>query len=280
MSINAKSHNEAIMLNDIFSRLEWYGWHADATADPATVVVQYKSPKHGTWRATSRLTPPALRWGVCATASRSTKARRCSKSLIFPSCPPSGGRLSTQTKHNTDMAKVSTRTSGLKNKAEFEAAANECAALEVELRMATAAQDKELQAVRDRHEATIVSLTNRRDALLNQCALYAGMHQDEVLTPGQRSGSTTAARFGFRLGQPTLVLLSSKHKWKTVVAAIKERGQDFIDRFLTIPDPKPNKDQLKAQLNAAELAELGCRVEQTDAFFIEAKDDTMAELTD
>lgn len=178
------------------------------------------------------------------------------------------------------MAKVSTRTSGLKNKAEFEAAANECAALEVELRMATAAQDKELQAVRDRHEATIVSLTNRRDALLNQCALYAGMHQDEVLTPGQRSGSTTAARFGFRLGQPTLVLLNSKHKWKTVVAAIKERGQDFIDRFLTIPDPKPNKDQLKAQLNAAELAELGCRVEQTDAFYIEAKDDTMAELTD
>lgn len=51
MSINAKSHNAAIMLNDIFSRLEWYGWHADATADPATVVVQYKSPKHGTWRA-------------------------------------------------------------------------------------------------------------------------------------------------------------------------------------------------------------------------------------
>lgn len=178
------------------------------------------------------------------------------------------------------MAKISTRSSGLKSKAEFEAAANECAELEVELRRATAVLDKEIQQVRDRYEAEIASLTNRRDALLNACALYAGMHQDEVLTPGQRSGSTLVARYGFRLGLPTLVLLNSKHKWKTVVAAIKERGQEFIDRFLTCPDPKPNKDALKAQLDAAQLAELGCRIEQTDAFYLEAKDDTMAELQD
>lgn len=178
------------------------------------------------------------------------------------------------------MAKVTTRSSGLKCRAEFTAAVNECAELEVELRSLTAAQDKELQMIREKYGPAIKSVENRRDALLNAAALYASMHQEEVLERGQRSGHSEKARFGFRLGQPTLVLLSKKFTWKAVVGAIKERGQEFIDRYLTTPDPKPNKDALKAQLTDAELAEIGCRIEQTDAFFVEAKDDTMAEIAD
>lgn len=177
------------------------------------------------------------------------------------------------------MAKVTTRMSGLKSRAEFTAAVNECAELEVELRSLTACQDKELQIVREKYGPAIKSAENRRDALLNAAALYASMHQEEVLEKGNRSGHSEKARFGFRLGQPTLVLLSKKFTWKAVVQAVRDKGEEFAARFLTQPDPKPNKDALKAQLTDAELAEIGCRIEQTDAFFVEAKDNSEEELS-
>lgn len=170
--------------------------------------------------------------------------------------------------------KITTRTGGIKNRDEYETKVNECAELEVQLRALTAQQDAELQAVRDRYEADMQRLANRRDALLAACGLYAGMHKDEVLKPGLRSGETALASYGFNLGNPTLVLLNRKHTWKTVCAAIQARGADFVEKYLTIPAPKPNKDAMKAGLDDAELAELGCRVEQTDAFFIKAKDCT------
>lgn len=47
---DAKSHNAAVLLNDTFARLRWYGWHANATATAATVRVQYKSETTGEWR--------------------------------------------------------------------------------------------------------------------------------------------------------------------------------------------------------------------------------------
>lgn len=48
--MNAKSHNAAVLLNDLLARLEWHGWHATGTADPGTIVLQYKSELHGCWR--------------------------------------------------------------------------------------------------------------------------------------------------------------------------------------------------------------------------------------
>lgn len=163
---------------------------------------------------------------------------------------------------------------GIKSREEYDGKVNECAELEVQLRALTAAQDAELQAVRDKYEAEMQSLSNRRDALLSACGMYASMHQEEVLKPGLRSGETSLATFGFNLGNPTLVLLSRKHTWKTVCAAIRAKGADFVAKYLTIPDPKPNKDALKAGLDDAALAELGCRIEQTDAYYIKAKDNS------
>lgn len=172
--------------------------------------------------------------------------------------------------------KITTRTGGIKNRDEYEDKVNECAELEVKLRALTAAQDAELQAVRDKYEAEMQRLTNRKDALLAACGMYASMHRDEVLKPGLRSGETSLASYGFNLGNPTLVLLNRKHTWKTVTSAICDKGPAFKSRYLTIPDPKPNKEALKAGLSDAELAELGCRIEQSDAYYIKAKDNTEA----
>ena len=172
--------------------------------------------------------------------------------------------------------KISTRTDGIKSREDYDSKVNECAELEVQLRALSAEQDAELQTVRDKYEARLGGLTNRRDALLAACAMYASLHREEVLKPGLRSGETALAIFGFNLGNPSLVLLSRKHTWKTVCAAIRAKGAEFVEKYLTIPDPKPNKDALKAGLSDAELAELGCRVEQTDAYYIKAKDKTEA----
>lgn len=173
--------------------------------------------------------------------------------------------------------KITTRTGGFKSRAEFIAAADECAELIVQLRQVSAEQDAAHQKVREQYGPDVESLTNRAEALKDKLALYASMHQEEVLDDGLRSGSSPKARFGFRLGNPTLVLLNSRHKWKTVCAAILAKGEEFAKRFLKVTDPKPDKDALKAQLDEAQLAELGCRVEQVDAFYLEAKDDTANE---
>ena len=172
--------------------------------------------------------------------------------------------------------KITTRNSGISSKADYETKVNECADLEVQLRAITAEMDARIQAVRDEYDARIGSLTNRRDALLNACSLYASMHRDEVLKPGLRSGETSLATYGFNLGNPTLVLLNRKHTWKTVCAAILAKGAAWAEKYITQPDPKPNKDALKAGLSETELAELGCRIEQTDAYYIKAKDRTEA----
>lgn len=49
--MNAKSHNAAVLLNDLLVRLCWHGWHASATDNAALIVLQYKSEKYGCWRA-------------------------------------------------------------------------------------------------------------------------------------------------------------------------------------------------------------------------------------
>lgn len=172
--------------------------------------------------------------------------------------------------------KITTRAGGIKCREEYELKVNECAELEVQLRALTAEQDAELQAVRDRYETQLQGLCNRRDALISACGLYASMHQEEVLKPGLRSGETALASYGFNLGNPTLVLLSRKHTWKTVCAAIRSKGAEWVGKYLTVPEPRPNKDALKAGLDDAALAEIGCRVEQTDAYYIKAKDCTEA----
>ncbi len=175
------------------------------------------------------------------------------------------------------MTRISTRNSGITCRADFEKKVDEAAELDVELRQLNAEMDEKLQAVRSQYTDRIQAKSNYRQSLLGACASYAAMHREEVLKPGLRSGETALARFGFKLGNPTLVLLSSKHKWKTVIAAIRAKGEEWVEKYLTQPDPKPNKDAMKANLTDAQLAELGTRIEQTDAFFIEAKDNNEPE---
>lgn len=76
--MNAKSHNAAVLLNDLLARLEWHGWHATGTADPGTIVLQYKSEQHGCWRAVDCDALKIARY-IKANPSRGMVARVCDK---------------------------------------------------------------------------------------------------------------------------------------------------------------------------------------------------------
>lgn len=86
---NAKSHNAAVLLNDIFARLRWYGWNANATADAATVRVQYKSDSTGEWR---EVEVDSLRFAnfIKLHPSRHEVAKICDKKAAAPKAPVQG----------------------------------------------------------------------------------------------------------------------------------------------------------------------------------------------
>ena len=69
------------------------------------------------------------------------------------------------------MARVKTQKAGIETKEEFFAKVNNVAQLAVEIRKLEADRDKELQEVRERHEARIQAKTDLRDNLTASCRL-------------------------------------------------------------------------------------------------------------
>lgn len=100
---NAKSHNAAVLLNDIFARLRWYGWNANATADAATVRVQYKSDSTGEWR---EVEVDSLRFAnfIKLHPSRHEVAKICDKKSRCTQSPRSGRTPLSRRSHHACQA--------------------------------------------------------------------------------------------------------------------------------------------------------------------------------
>ena len=105
---------------------------------------------------------------------------------------------------------------------------------------------------------------------------HSGRPRGALLQGDAKSGETGKARWGWRLGNPTLVLLSRKFTWGAVCNKIKEMG---LTAYLKVSDPKPDKDKLKAELDDERLAALGLRIEQTEAYWVEPKTDTAGRIS-
>jgi hypothetical protein len=99
---------------------------------------------------------------------------------------------------------------------------------------------------------------------------FAAEHRDELLPDKRKTAETTLAFFGFRTGNPTLVLLNRKWTWKKVVEFLK--GQTLWQKFLAIK-VGVDKDAMKSQLTPEQLATCGCRIEQNETFFVDPKRD-------
>ncbi len=174
-----------------------------------------------------------------------------------------------KTKKNTNMAKKqSTKKSGIKDDAEFFAKVNEFALADVEWRKLTAQQDRELQEVRDRYDTQLATLKKRKEALLKETAVFAALNQDQVLKKGLRSGTTTLARYGFQLGNPTVSALSKKYSMKDILIQAKLKPEEWRMKYLVYPEPTLNKDALRKGLSESDLTKMGLKVTQTDSFYI------------
>jgi len=152
---------------------------------------------------------------------------------------------------------------------------DEIARLEVEQRRLEAERDQAIQVIRDEHDGAIEAAKKRIKALLALAETY-GLARREAVFGKTKSSSSKLARFGFREGNPALCLLNRKWTWAMVLDALKTIGRSEFVRTTEEVD----KDKLKiARLSDSQLAEIGCRLDQTERFFVEPKSDDAERIT-
>jgi len=135
--------------------------------------------------------------------------------------------------------------------------------------------DKAILEVREQFGTKVEQITDLRAAKMALCEAYAMRNRDAILHNGAKSSESVKATFGFRLGNPTLVLLNKKHTWKTVCSKLSELS---LEDYLTVPDPKPDKDRIKADFDDSKLALLGLRIKQDESFWVQPKNDTQERI--
>ncbi|MBN2685085.1 MAG: host-nuclease inhibitor Gam family protein [Pontiellaceae bacterium] len=159
------------------------------------------------------------------------------------------------------------KSTGLKTRNEFEAALDDVAAMTVEQRKLEAERDERIQAVQEQFNDDILDIALKVKAKLALAEKYAKAHRNEVLNEKKKSGETPLALFGFRTGNPSLVLLNKKWNWDEVTETLQETG---LGKFV-VTKRTPDKDAMKAKLSDEELAAVGCRIKQSESFWVEPK---------
>ena len=130
-------------------------------------------------------------------------------------------------------------------------------------------RDKALLNVKLDYAPDIADLVDKMEKAVLSAEKYATTHREELLPGKKKTAETGVTFFGFRTGNPTLVLLNRKWSWQAVLEKLKSSGRS--DLIITKEDP--NKDAMKAGLDDAGLAEFGTRIKQDETFFIEPKRD-------
>jgi phage host-nuclease inhibitor protein Gam len=165
------------------------------------------------------------------------------------------------------MATKRVKSSGFETRGEFDQALDDVASMSVDLRKLEADRDAELQAIQEAYNNDCLDVKKKIKGLVAQAEKYALSHRAELFPPGKKSGETSLALFGFRSGNPTLALLNKKWSWEEVINALKSMS---LTEFIVTKEAA-DKDAMKARLNDAELAAVGCRVDQSESFWVEPK---------
>lgn len=166
------------------------------------------------------------------------------------------------------MTTTRLKASSFATRAEFDSAMDTIATLQVRLRILEGKRDKDIQRARDAHAPEIDAASDQLKATLALAEKYAAEHRAEICPPGRKSNESALAVFGFRLGNPTLKTLSKRWTWESVLEAVRTK---FKGRFVRTKE-ELDKDALKAQLDDEQLASVGCRIEQREDFYVEAKE--------
>lgn len=164
-------------------------------------------------------------------------------------------------------------TASIDTRAQFEATVDEICKLQLDREQLVTDRDRVLADVQQEHNPRIEVIAQDIAAKLVLCEKFATVHR-ETLFGKLKSAASSLALFGFRTGNPKLVLLNRKWKWDDVLAALK--GKERVD--LIRRKEEADKDALK-KLPEDELAGFGCRIEQDETFFIEPKRDEPDRIT-
>ena len=167
---------------------------------------------------------------------------------------------------------------------DFESCVDAAARAAVELEKLKAMLKQKHQEIDDKYGAQIKAIEADMYEARDRAEPFFQRHAGELVTPGLRSGTTKLARFGVRLGMPT-VTKGGKFKkvaWKAL--GIIFDGVDKLRQFVR-NQPEVNKDAIldvfrdlkstdpavvaAAQEKLAVLDEYSISMEQTDEFWIE-----------
>ena len=160
----------------------------------------------------------------------------------------------------------------IKNRAEFERVLENIVIAQLTKERLENRRDKKIVDIRSEFEGEINDVAEKMQANVIRAEKYAETHRDELLPAKRKTAETAVTFFGFRTGNPTLVLLSRKWTWAKVLETIKELFpiNDFI-----VTKESVDKDVIKARLSDRPevLAQIGTRIEQKEVFFIDPKRD-------
>jgi phage host-nuclease inhibitor protein Gam len=158
--------------------------------------------------------------------------------------------------------------SEIASRVEFDHLINQTVNLQIAKERMELRRDAAILKVLETFEPDIKDLAEKMETNLLRAEKYAETHRDELLPGRKKTTETTFAFFGFRTGNPTLVLLNRKWTWAKVIEAMKGA---FWRSYIIVKE-SVDKDALK-QLQPEQLAEIGTRIEQAETFFIDPKRD-------
>jgi phage host-nuclease inhibitor protein Gam len=159
--------------------------------------------------------------------------------------------------------------SEVRSRAEFDQLLEDIAIRQLTLERVALRRDQKILAIRADYDVDLKDMAQDQEAAVLRAEKYATAHRAELLPGKKKTSETGVAFFGFRTGNPTLVLLNRKWSWKAVLDMLRVRR-----RFdLIITKQEPAKDAMKASLDDAGRAEFGTRIKQDETFFIDPKRD-------
>lgn len=171
------------------------------------------------------------------------------------------------------MTKRIKAISEIGSRAEFDALLENIAIMQLTKERLELRRAHQILCVRTACDPEISDVAEKMETAVLRAEKYATTHREELLPGKKKTSETGVAFFGFRTGNPTLVLLNRTWSWKKVIAAIKDHwASKDVARVIAVKE-SVDKDVLKQSYSPEELAGIGTRIEQHETFFIDPKRD-------
>ena len=172
------------------------------------------------------------------------------------------------------------KASGLSNLLDFELTIDRISQIQTEVRALSAERDAAVQAAQQLNAIAIAELEAEQKAKAALCEKYADEHRAELLPDkAVKSAETPLSRWGFRLGNRSVLLLRKTLPWDEVVGLLKLVGAQKCIRTVeevnkeAILSSTNAMGELTHELGTCQIGDVGLKIKQDETFYIEPKVD-------